>query len=101
LVAKGEKTLIDSILLAAVQSTTPDTTTWSWSGSLVMNLCVVLGLIIAKIGIKNKGKGPALPLLEPILGKNFGAPELIAGASIGHLLGVITTIFLTNSGLIT
>lgn len=103
-VTKGEENLIDlinSILLAAVQPTVADTSTWSWSGSLVMNICVILGIIIAKIGIRNKGKGPALPLLEPFLGKNFGAPELIAGASIGHLLGVGAILGLTNIGLIT
>jgi photosystem I subunit 10 len=62
---------------------------------------MVLGIIIAKIGIKNKGKGPGLPLLEPILGKNFGAPELIAGLSIGHILGIGAVLGLTNTGLIT
>jgi photosystem I subunit X len=92
--------LINSILLA-VQSTVPDTSTWSWSGSLVMNICIILGMIIAKIAIQNQGKGPKLPLLEPFLGKNFGLPELLAGISIGHLLGVGTVLGLTNTGLIT
>lgn len=92
--------MINSILLA-VQSTVPDTSTWSWSGSLVMNICIVLGIIIAKIAIQNKGKGPKLPLLEPFLGKNFGLPELLAGISIGHLLGVGAILGLTNTGLIT
>jgi len=92
--------LLNSILLA-VQSTTPDTSTWSWSGSLVMNICIVLGIIIAKVAIQNKGKGPKLPLLEPFLGKNFGLPELLAGISFGHLLGVGAILGLTNTGLIT
>jgi photosystem I subunit 10 len=92
--------LLNSILLA-VQSTTPDTSTWSWSGSLVMNICVILGIIIAKVAIQNKGKGPKLPLLEPFLGKNFGLPELLAGISFGHLLGVGAILGLTNTGLIT
>ncbi len=100
-VITGEENLIESILLAAVQPTTADTTTWSLSGSLVMNICMILGIIIAKIGIQNKGKGPALPLLEPFLGRGFGAPELIAGLSIGHLLGVGAVLGLTNVGLIT
>lgn len=92
--------MLNSILLA-VQSTTPDTSTWSWSGSLVMNICVILGIIIAKVAIQNKGKGPKLPLLEPFLGKNFGLPELLAGISFGHLLGVGAILGLTNTGLIT
>lgn len=92
--------MINSILLA-VQPTVADTTTWSFSGSLIMNICIILGIIIARVGIQNKGKGPALPLLQPILGKNFGLPELLAGISFGHILGVGATLGLTNAGLIT
>jgi photosystem I subunit X len=93
--------LIHSILLAAVQPTVADTTTWSWSGSLVMNICIILGIIIARVAVQNKGKGPALPLLQPLLGKNFGLPELLAGISFGHILGVGAILGLTNTGLIT
>lgn len=99
-VTTGEKNLINTILLA-VQQTVPDTTTWSFSGSLIMNICIILGIIIARVGIQNKGKGPSLPLLEPILGKGFGLPELLAGISFGHILGVGATLGLTNAGLIT
>lgn len=90
--------MINSILLA-VQSTVPDTPAWSPSVTLVMLICIVLGLIIARIGIQNKGKGPKLPLLEPVLGRGAGWPELIAGISIGHLLGVGSILGLTNAGL--
>lgn len=93
--------MIHSILLAAVQPTVADTTTWSWSGSLIMNICIILGIIIAKVAVQNKGKGPSLPLLQPLLGKNFGLPELLAGISFGHILGVGTILGLTNAGLIT
>ncbi len=96
----GEENLINSILLA-VQPTVADTTTWSWSGSLVLNICIILGIIIAKVAIKNKGKGPALPLLQPFLGRDFGLPELLAGISFGHILGVGAILGLTNTGLIT
>ncbi|HEY9727702.1 MAG TPA: photosystem I reaction center subunit PsaK [Chroococcales cyanobacterium] len=93
--------MIHSILLAAVQPTVADTTTWSWSGSLVMNICIILGIIIARVAVQNKGKGPSLPLLQPLLGKNFGLPELLAGISFGHILGVGAILGLTNTGLIT
>ncbi len=92
--------MIDSIVLA-VQSTVPDTSTWSWNGSIVMNISIILGIILAKVAIQNKGKGPKLPLLEPFLGKNFGLPELLAGISFGHLIGVGAILGLTNIGLIT
>ena len=93
--------MIHSILMAAVQPTVADTTTWSWSGSLVMNICIVLGIIIAKVAVQNKGKGPSLPLLQPLLGKNFGLPELLAGISFGHILGVGAILGLTNAGVLT
>lgn len=89
--------MIRSILLAA-QPTVPDTPSWNSSIFLVMGICMVLGIIIAKIGIKNKGKGPSLPLLQPFLGKDFGVPELLAALSIGHILGVGTVLGLTNAG---
>lgn len=91
--------MIQSILLAA-QPTVPNSASWSGSQLLVMGICMILGIIIAKIGIKNKGRGPSLPLLQPVLGKNFGWPELIAGFSIGHVLGVGTVLGLTNLGLL-
>jgi photosystem I subunit 10 len=97
-IATGEGHLIETILIAAVQQTTPDTATWSWNHSLIMNLCGVLGLIIARFAIQNKGKGPALPLLQPMLGPNFGLPELVAGISIGHVLGIGIILGLANTG---
>lgn len=92
--------MINTIFLA-VQQTVADTTTWSFSGSVIMNICIILGIIIARFAVQNKGKGPSLPLLQPLLGKNFGLPELLAGISFGHILGVGATLGLTNAGLIT
>lgn len=66
-----------------------------------MNISIILGIIIAKVAIQNKGKGPKLPLLEPFLGKNFGLPELLAGISLGHIIGIGAVLGLTNTGLIT
>lgn len=91
--------MIHSILLA-VQETVPQTPSADNNQFLIMGICMVLGIIIAKIGIKNKGKGPSLPLLQPFLGRDFGLPELLAGLSIGHLLGVGTVLGLANLGAI-
>lgn len=65
-----------------------------------MTICIILGIIIARFGIQNRNKGSSLPLLEPILGKNFGLPELLAGISFGHILGVGTVLGLTNVGVL-
>jgi photosystem I subunit X len=97
-VITGEENLINAILIA-VQQTVPNTPEWGTSNFIVMFVGIVLGLLCARIGIQNKGKGPGLPLLEPILGKNFGVPELLAGISFGHILGVGATLGLANSGL--
>ncbi|MEW6494069.1 MAG: photosystem I reaction center subunit PsaK [Cyanobacteriota bacterium] len=97
LVQTGENNLIYSILLA-VQPTVPDTPAWGTQELIIMGVCMVLGIIIAKIGIQNKGKGPSLPLLQPLLGRNFGWPELLAALSIGHVLGVGSVLGLTNVG---
>lgn len=91
--------MIHSILLAAVQETVPPTPAASGNQFLIMGICIILGLIIARVGIQNKGKGPSLPLLQPVLGKNFGLPELLAGISFGHILGVGSILGLTNTGL--
>jgi photosystem I subunit 10 len=91
--------LINSILLAAVQATTPNTPGMSGSLFVFMTVCMILGIIIAKIGIQQKGRGPKLPLLEPLLGKGFGLPELLAGLSIGHILGVGASLGLANAGI--
>ncbi len=92
--------MIYSILLAAAQPTTPSATPAGGSTLLIMSICMILGIIIANIGIQNKGRGPGLPLLQPLLGRKFGWPELIAGLSIGHVLGVGTVISLANLGAI-
>ncbi|MCA1994976.1 MAG: photosystem I reaction center subunit PsaK [Coleofasciculus sp. S288] len=91
--------MIHSIVLA-VQSTVPDATPEGGNLFVIMSICMILGIIIAKIGIQNKGKGSSLPLLQPLLGRGFGWPELIAGFCIGHLLGVGTVLGLTNLGVI-
>lgn len=91
--------MIHSILLA-VQQTVPQTPSGNSNQFLIMGICMVLGVIIAKIGIQNKGKGSSLPLLQPFLGRDFGVPELLAGLSIGHLLGVGAVLGLANLGAI-
>jgi photosystem I subunit 10 len=96
-VTTGEEKLIHSILLA-VQSTVPDTPGWGMRELLVMSICIILGITIARVGVQNKGKGPSLPLLQPFLGRNFGLPELLAGISFGHILGVGAILGLTNIG---
>lgn len=91
--------MIDLSLLAAVQPTVPPTPAWGTNVAIAMGLCNIIGLIIANIGIQNKGAGPALPFPLPGVDRKFGVPEFIAGLSIGHILGTGAILGLTNSGL--
>lgn len=91
--------MIDLSLLAAVQPTVPVTPTWTPTVAIIIGVFNIIGLIIANIGIRNKGTGPALPFPLPGVDSKFGVPELIAGFSIGHILATGTILGLTNAGL--
>lgn len=94
----GEDNLINSILLAALQQTVPDTPSWNWTISLVMTICIILGIICARIAAQNRNKGSSMS--SPTLSKSFGLPDILAGISFGHILGVGTILGLTNTGLL-
>jgi photosystem I subunit X len=86
--------LINSILLAAT-ATSHD---WSPSVGLVMILCNLFAIAIGRYAIKNRGKGPALPVAVPALWEGFGIPELLATTSLGHIIGAGVITGLQNSG---
>lgn len=91
--------MIDLSLLAAVQPTVPPTPAWNPNVAIIISVFNIIGLIIANIGIQNKGAGPVLPFQLPGVDKKFGVPELIAGFSIGHILATGAILGLTNAGL--
>jgi photosystem I subunit X len=82
-----------SILLAA-QATVPATPEWSFSIGLVMIVCNIIGLAIAKFATQDRGTKPASPV------PGFGFPQLLAGACFGHILGTGVILGLTNSGVL-
>lgn len=79
---------------------TPVTPTWSLSVALVMILCNLFAIVIGYYAIQKRGVGPELPLPLPELFKGFGVPELLATASLGHLLGAGMILGLGNAGLL-
>ena len=89
---------INSILLAAVQATTPQTPEWSPTIGLVMILCNLLAFAIGRFAIQKKGVGPDLPVSKPAILDKFGLPELLATASFGHILGAGVILGLSNAG---
>jgi photosystem I subunit 10 len=86
------------IILAQVVGGT--TIEWSFSVALVMILSNLFAVVIGRFTIKNAGVGPDLPIGKPALWKNFGVPELLATASLGHILGAGIILGLANAGVI-
>lgn len=92
--------MINLTLLAAVQSTVPDTPAWTPTIGLVMIACNLLAIAIGRFAIQNPGGGPDLPASKPDLFRRFGIPELLATMSFGHILGTGVILGLTNAGVL-
>ncbi|MCL1469721.1 photosystem I reaction center subunit PsaK [Argonema antarcticum] len=85
--------MINSIVLA-VQATVPNTPAWSPTIGLVMIICNILGLAIARFATQDRGSKPPSPI------PTLGFPQLLAGTSFGHILGAGVILGLTNVGAI-
>jgi photosystem I subunit X len=86
------------LITSSFVMTVPTTVEWNFSVALVMILCNVFAIIVGRFAIKNAGKGPDLPMNKPALWKKFGVPELLATASLGHILGAGLILGLANAG---
>lgn len=91
---------MQSILLAAAQSTVPPTPEWTPVIGLVMILSNLFAFAIGRFAIQNGGKGPDLPGSKPDILTGFGVPELLATTSFGHIIGVGVILGLTNAGVL-
>lgn len=89
--------MIDSILTIAAVAKTPE---WSLGVGLTMILCNLFVISIGRFAIKERGKGPALPITTSKSGlfEGFGVPELLATMSLGHILGTGVILGLANTG---
>jgi len=87
-------------LLAAVESSAPNTIAWGPSVAIVMIVCNIFSIAIGRFAIKNYGGGPELPFPKPAILEGFGVPELLATASFGHLLGAGAILGLANAGVL-
>ena len=63
----------------------PQTTEWSVKTCFLMVFCNIICIITGRYVIQVKGAGPSLPLSGTF--SNFGLPELLATASLGHIVG--------------
>lgn len=92
--------MLNLTLLAALQSTVPNTTEWTPAVGLVMILCNLFAIAVGRYAIQNPGGGPDLPASKPALFKKFGIPELLATMSFGHILGAGFILGLSNAGVL-
>jgi photosystem I subunit 10 len=90
--------LIDQ--LPIILSAVPATPHWNLSVALVMITCNLLAVAIGRFAIKNPGQGPDLPVAKPALWEGFGLPELLATASLGHILGAGAILGLSYTGVL-
>ena len=86
-----------AVLLA---QTPPITPAWSFQTALIMITCNLFVIAIGRYAIQKPGAGPALPFTLPGLFEGFGLPELLATASLGHILGAGMILGLGSTGLL-
>ncbi|NEQ97735.1 MAG: photosystem I reaction center subunit PsaK [Cyanothece sp. SIO2G6] len=76
------------------------TVAWSPKVGILMSTCNLFAIVVGYYAIQKRGVGPALPLPLPAIFTGFGLPELLATASLGHLLGAGLILGLANAGLL-
>lgn len=82
------------LLLAVV----PQTAAWSAKTCSVMIISNLLCIVTGRYVIEVKGVGPSLPLSGSFA--SFGLPELLASASLGHIVGAGAILGLSYIGLL-
>jgi photosystem I subunit X len=81
--------MIDSNVLAVVQSAITDTASGTWQKPLVMFVCNILALLVLSRAIWHPHVGPKMPLPFASLFNNLSIPAFLACMSAGHLLGTL------------
>ncbi|PPS40354.1 photosystem I reaction center subunit PsaK [Chroococcidiopsis sp. TS-821] len=92
--------MTDLILLAAVQSTVPDTVRWSWTGSAIIIGASLVILFIASRTIRFPQVGPKMPLPFPALFNNPSVGTVLGSVSLGHIVGIGIILGLNNLGIL-
>ena len=92
--------MTDLILLAAVQSTVPDTVRWSWTGTAIIIASSLFVLFVASRTIRYPQVGPKMPLPFPALFNNPSVGTVLGSVSLGHILGFGIILGLNNIGVL-
>lgn len=78
----------------------PSTTQWGPQTAVVMILCNVVAIALAKAFMRDVGARPALPANYRKYFGGMGWPALLASTSLGHIFGIGTILGLANYGLL-
>ncbi len=89
-----------STLMILAETTPVVTSQWNLSVGVIMITANVFTFILGYFAIQKTGAGPDLPLPQLASKKKFGLPELLATASLGHILGAGIILGLSNAGLL-
>ena len=81
--------MINSNLLAVVESAVTDTASGNWQKPIVMFVCNILALLVLSRRIWYPHVGQKMPLPFPSLFNNVSVPAFLACMSAGHLLGTL------------
>ena len=65
-----------------------------FNAAIVMLICNILMIFIARPGIKQRNAGPKLPFA------NVTLPELLGTTSLGHILGAGAILGLRSNGML-
>ena len=87
--------MINSNLLAVVESALADTASGNWQKPIVMFVCNILALLVLGRLIWYPHIGPKMPLPFPSLFNNVSVPAFLACMSAGHLLGTFIILSLS------
>ena len=89
-----------STLMMLAETTPVVTSQWNLSVGVIMITANLFTFILGYFAIQKTGAGPDLPLPQLASKKKFGLPELLATASLGHILGAGIILGLSNAGLL-
>lgn len=87
--------MINSNLLAVVESTLTDTASGNWQKPLVMFVSNILALLVLSRLIWHPHVGPKMPLPLASLFNNLSVPAFLACMSAGHVLGTFMILSLS------
>ncbi|HLO50221.1 MAG TPA: Photosystem I reaction center subunit PsaK [Kamptonema sp.] len=92
--------MINSNLLALLETIGLDSASGNWQKPLVMFICNLLALLVLSRVIWHPHVGPKMPLPFAGLFNNVSVPAFLASMSAGHILGVLVILALNNSQVI-